>query len=619
MYMAARVVGATILVPFDEQATAGQSMTDYNPPLKDMLFNIHDLSGLDQVLSLDAFDGVDTDTVDQVVEEAGKFARDVMAPLNMSGDQEGCRVEKGAVVPPDGFAGIYQQFVENGWQTLAHSAQYDGMGLPEIVGQAAGEAWQSANMAYSLCPLLTNGAITALKAHASDDIKTNYLPKMISGEWTGTMNLTEPQAGSDLAAVVSKAVPEGDHYRVSGTKIFITWGDQPWSENVIHLVLARLPDAPEGVRGISLFLVPKHLVNDDGSIGEPNDVYVASVEHKMGIHGSPTCVMSFGDNGGAVGYLVGEPNKGLACMFTMMNHARIEVGVQGLSISERAYQLARSWALDRVQGGAPGHQGRVTIVKHPDVRRMLMVMKSQIEAMRAAAYVTAAQFDLAHHATDDEVRAAAGRRMALLTPIIKGWMTEVGQELTSLGVQIHGGMGFVEETGAAQHMRDARILPIYEGTTGIQANDFVGRKVLFDEGREIMAMISEIRETAAELAAGDARLQIIGSALSAGADKLTDGVSWLLKSAAADPNLPGAASVNLMMLAGTVLGGWQMARAALAVGNESSSVAGDKAFCEAKLITAQFYAEQIMPRADTYLLAGTAGTDALMAMPEESF
>jgi alkylation response protein AidB-like acyl-CoA dehydrogenase len=593
-------------------------MTDYAPPLKDMLFNIHELSGLDRVTALEAFEHVDRDTVDQVVEEAGKFARDVMAPLNVPGDHSGCTVENGAVVPPEGFDSIYQQFVENGWQTLAHSPEYDGMGLPEIVGQAASEAWQSANMAYSLCPMLTNGAISAIDAHACGDLKQAYLPKMVSGEWAGTMNLTEPQAGSDLAAVTAKAEPEGDHYRVSGTKIFITWGDQPYSENVIHLVLARLPDAPEGVRGISLFLVPKFLLNDDGSVGEQNDVTVASVEHKLGIHASPTCVMSFGDNEGAIGYLVGEPNRGLACMFTMMNHARIEVGVQGLAISERAYQLAKAWALDRVQGRAPGVKGRAKIVHHADVRRMLMVMKSQIEAMRAAAYATAGELDLSQHATDEAQRAAADRRMALLTPIVKGWMTEVAQELTSLGVQIHGGMGYVEETGAAQHMRDARILTIYEGTTGIQANDLVGRKILADEGTGIGELIAEMRSVAAEVA-GREELVSIGEALATGIDQLEEAVAWLVGHAASDPHLPGAASFNLLMLAGTVVGGWQMARAALAVTSGDSSVAGDKAFCEAKLLTARFYAEQIMPRAAAYLQAATAGTDVLMAMPEDSF
>ena len=593
-------------------------MTDYDPPLKDIFFNIHELSGLLRILELDAFADVDADTVDQVVEEAGKFARDVMAPLNIPGDQEGCRVENGAVVPPTGFDNIYQQFVENGWQALAHSPEYGGMGLPEIVGQAASECWQSANMAYSLCPMLTNGAIAAIDTHASADLKQLFLHKMVSGEWAGTMNLTEPQAGSDLAAVTSKAVRDGDSYRISGTKIFITWGDQPYSENVIHLVLARLQDAPEGVRGLSLFLVPKFLLNEDGSTGAANDVTVASVEHKLGIHASPTCVMSFGDNAGAVGYLVGEENKGLACMFTMMNHARIEVGVQGLAISERAYQLARSWAKDRTQGRAPGVKGRAAIINHADVRRMLMVMKSQIEAMRAAAYSTAGELDMSHHAADDDARAAAERRMALLTPIVKGWMTEVGQELTSIGVQIHGGMGYVEETGAAQHLRDARILTIYEGTTGIQANDLVGRKLLADEGMAAKELIEEMRAVENRLAAIE-ELASVKDALSTGVDQFESAVTWLVEQAAKDPNIPGAASFNLLMLAGTVVGGWQMARAALAVSRDSSTVAGDAAFCEAKVITARFYAEHIMPRCAAYAMAATAGTGSLMALPEDSF
>jgi alkylation response protein AidB-like acyl-CoA dehydrogenase len=372
-------------------------MTDYNAPLKDMLFNIHELSGLDRVLELDRFADFDTDVVDQVVEEAGKFAAEVLSPLNIPGDEAGCTVVDNGVISPPGFAEAYGQFVENGWQSLEVSQEFDGMGMPGVAGAAAAEAWQSANMSFSLAPMLTSGAIYAIEAHASAEICATYLPPMAGGGWTGTMNLTEAQAGSDLAVVSTKAVPEGDHYRISGTKIFITWGDQEFSENIIHLVLARLPDAPEGVRGMSLFIVPKFLLNDDGSIGDRNDVSVPSIEHKMGIHGSPTCVMMFGENEGAIGYLVGEENKGLACMFTMMNHARLGVGLQGVAISERAYQLARDFALDRIQGKAPGVKGSVTIIHHPDVRRMLLVMKSQIEAMRTAAYYTACAQDLAHH------------------------------------------------------------------------------------------------------------------------------------------------------------------------------------------------------------------------------
>jgi alkylation response protein AidB-like acyl-CoA dehydrogenase len=492
------------------------------------------------------------------------------------------------------------------------------MGLPETVAAATMEMWQSSNLSFSLCPLLTSGAIAAIDAHASDELKQIYLPNMVSGAWTGTMNLSEPQAGSDLAAVKTQAVPDGAQYRITGAKIFITWGDQEFSENVVHLVLARLPDAPDGVRGISLFLVPKYLVNDDGSVGDRNDAYCTSVEHKLGIHASPTCVITYGDGDGAIGYLVGEENRGLAGMFTMMNHARLNVGIQGLAISERAYQLARDFARERIQGEAPGEKGRVTIIHHADVRRMLLVMKSLIEAMRATAYTTAAVVDTIQHSADPEKRAAAAARAALLTPVVKGWMTEVAQELTSLGVQVHGGMGFVEETGAAQHMRDARILPIYEGTTGIQAIDLVGRKILADSGKAIGELLTEMRALDQELAAVDA-LESIRNGLSSGVDDLAAAVDWLVANAPDDQNVPGAASVNLLMLAGTVIGGWQMARAALAATRRLADGGTGKAFLEAKVITARFYAEQILPRSSGYRQAAMSGSDTTMAMPEESF
>lgn len=593
-------------------------MTDYVPPLKDMKFVIHELSGLGDVLRLPGFAEVDADIIDQVLDEAGKFASDVLAPLNIPGDRAGCSVENQAVYVADGFTDAYQQFTENGWQSLPAPPAFGGMGFPEIIGSAAIEMWQSANVAFSLCPLLTAGAIVAIDAHGSEELKDRLLPNMISGAWTGTMNLTEPQAGSDLAAVATRAVPDGDRYRIHGSKIYITWGDHPMAENIVHLVLARLEGAPDGVRGLSLFAVPKFLVNDDGSLGEQNDVYPASVEHKLGIHASPTCVMSFGESDGATGYLIGEQNKGLACMFTMMNHARLNVGIQGLSLSERAYQLARDFALERVQGSAPGKKGRVTIINHPDVRRMLLVMRSQIEAMRAAAFVTAAQLDLGHHGTAEGQRGAADTRMALLTPIVKGWLTEVAQEVTSLGIQIHGGMGFVEETGAAQHMRDARILTIYEGTTGIQANDLVGRKILADDGRAAADLIAEMREVANELE-GVATLGALRSSLATGIDHFEAAVDWLISNAPSDQNAPGSASVNLLMLAGVVVGGWQMARAALAVTKGSGVANSDESFCEAKRITATFYAEHILPRSFAYMRAVTSGTVSLMTMPETSF
>jgi alkylation response protein AidB-like acyl-CoA dehydrogenase len=593
-------------------------MSEYNAPLKDMNFVIRDLAGLDRILQLPGFENIDEDVVDQILEESGRFSREVLAPLNIPGDQAGCSVEDRKVILPDGLAEAYQAFVEGGWQALASSPEYDGMGLPEAVAAATMEMWQSADLSLSLCPLLTSGAIAAIEAHASDELKRTYLPKMVSGAWTGTMNLSEPQAGSDLAAVMVKAVPDGDHYRISGSKIFITWGDQEFSENVIHLVLARLEGAPEGVTGLSLFLVPKYLLDDEGRVGDRNDLYCASVEHKLGIHASPTCVINYGDGDGSIGYLVGEENKGLAVMFTMMNHARLNVGIQGLAISERAYQLASSYALERVQGEVPGVKGRVTIIHHPDVRRMLLVMKSLIEAMRATACTTAAVVDVARHSADQEERAAAAARAALLTPIVKGWLTEVAQELTSLGVQVHGGMGFIEETGAAQHMRDARILTIYEGTTGIQANDLVGRKILYDEGKVMKELLQEMRSLDGELAAID-DFATIRSALSSGIESLEAAVTHLIADAPGDQNAPGAASVNLLMLAGTVIGGWQMARAALAAKKRLADGDSDAAFFEAKIMTVKFYAAHILPRSSSYRQAAVSGSDVIMAMPEESF
>jgi len=591
-------------------------MTDYIPPLKDIMFNVHALSGLERVLGLNRFAEFDKDLVDQVVEEAGKFAADILSPLNIPGDRARPQVVDKGVISVPGFAEAYSQFVENGWQSLVVSPEYGGMGMPGVAGAAAAETWQAACLSFMLAPMLTSGAIHCIEAHGSESIRNTYLPNMTSGGWTGTMNLTEPQAGSDLSVVTTKAVPEGDHYRITGSKIFITWGDQDFSENIIHLVLARLPDAPEGVRGISLFLVPKFLLNADGSIGERNDVYTPSVEHKLGIHASPTCVMAFGEQEGAVGYLVGEENKGLACMFTMMNHARLGVGMQGLGISERAYQLARSYALDRKQGRAPGVKGSATIIHHPDIRRMLLVMKSQIEAMRAAAFYTAGMEDLWHYSDDEAEREAASTRVALLTPVIKAWLTEVAQELTSLGVQIQGGMGYVEETGAAQHMRDARILTIYEGTTGIQAIDFVGRKILADEGKAIGELIAEMRSLDDALAA-DERLADIRTALAAGIDQLESAAHWLVEQGPLDPNAAGSASVNLLMLAGTVVGGWQMARAGIAVIKGAAS--DDAVFANAKLSTVRFYALHIMPRANGLAMAAMAGADAVMALDETQF
>jgi len=589
-------------------------MTDYAVPLKDIRFALRAVAGLDEILSQQAFRDFDAETVDQVLEEAARFAEDVIAPTNTAGDRFGCHVEDGNVVVTEGFADVYRQFVENGWQSLPAPADIGGMGLPEVVGIAASEMWHSANVSFSLCPLLTAGSIVALETHGSEMQKQQFLPKLVTGEWAGTMVLTEPQAGSDLAALATRAVPDGDAYRLTGTKIFITWGDHSMAENIIHLVLARLPDAPPGVRGISMFAVPKYLVNDDGSLGERNDVWAASVEHKMGIHASPTCVLNFGENDGAIGYLVGGENRGLACMFTMMNHARLNVGLQGVSLSERAYQLALGWAKERVQGTAVGKEGRVTIINHPDVRRMLMVMKSQVEAMRAAAYLAGGLIDLESHAADEEQRRRTSARVDLLIPIVKGWLSEVTQEITSLGIQIHGGMGFVEETGAAQFMRDARILPIYEGTTGIQGNDLTGRKLQGDEGRALRRLLDDMRSTAAAVEATDG-IEALAAPFRLAVDQAEQAADWLLERAPADPNAAGTASVNFMMLMGTVLGGWMMLCSALA----ACDAGVDANFADAKRKTAKFYCSHILPRAAAYGSAAMAGPEDVMGLAEELF
>ncbi len=595
-------------------------MSDYVAPRKDITFVLNELAGLADINHLPGYEDATPDLIDAIIEEAAKLANGVLAPLNKKGDESGASVKNKKVVPPEGFAEIYTAFKEGGWPALPFDPEHGGQGLPELVASAVSEIWQAANMAFALCPMLTEGAAVAINTHASKELKNTFLPNMISGEWTGTMNLTEPQAGSDLAAVKTRARPEGDHYLISGQKIFITWGDQDFTDNIIHLVLARLPDAPAGIKGISLFIVPKFLLNDDGSIGERNDVYPVSVEHKLGINASPTCIMSYGDNGGAVGYLVGEPHSGISCMFTMMNHARLNVGVQGLSISERAYQQALNYAKDRTQGHALGQEGRVTIIHHPDVRRMLMLMKSGIEAMRALCFVTAASLDYEHHADSEELRAEHSTRFALLTPIVKAWCTELGQELCSLGVQVHGGMGYIEETGAAQHFRDARITTIYEGTTGIQALDLVGRKVIRDSGKSLQVLLTEMRGVADTIASLDHDdLGDFHKYYLAGLDDLEKATTWLLENYQADANTPGSVAVNFMMLMGTVCGGWQMARAALIANEKISAGADDGSFYQGKIITARFYAEHFLPRTGAYLGSVMAGSESIMALADEQF
>jgi alkylation response protein AidB-like acyl-CoA dehydrogenase len=595
-------------------------MSDYRAPLQEIRFNLEALAGMAEIRKSARFSEATPDVVDAVLEEAGRLAAEVLAPLNQVGDRAGNRVVDRAVVPPEGFKSAYRAFVDGGWPALPFAPERGGQGLPETVSCAVNEIWQSANMSFALCPMLTEGTVVALEQHASDAIKDRFLGKLVSGEWTGTMNLTEPQAGSDLAAVKTRAEPSGDHYLLFGQKIFITWGDHDFTDNILHMVLARLPDAPPGVKGISLFLVPKFLVNPDGTRGRRNDVFPVSVEHKLGIHGSPTCVMSYGDNGGATGYLVGEPHNGLALMFTMMNHARIAVGIQGLSISERAFQKARSYARERVQGQLVGGAGRVTIIHHPDVRRMLMLMKSGIEAMRALCYVTAASLDLGHHAADGATRARHQDRFSLLTPVVKGWCTELAQELTYLGVQVHGGMGFIEETGAAQHYRDARILTIYEGTTGIQANDLIGRKLLRDNGKAMAELVKDMRAVvqAADKSA-DADIRIIAARFGDAVAALEAAVEWLLAHDKNDAAVSGSAAVNMLMLVGTVSGGWQLTRAALTARSRLDAGTAEKDFLNAKIQTARFYAEHFLPRAQAQSQAIRAGAGAIMALAENQF
>src|SRR5688572_393661 len=472
-------------------------MSTYNAPLKDMQFVLRELVGLSEISALPGWQDATPELADAVLAEAAKFAREVLDPLNRTGDEHGARFSHGKVTLPEGYADAYSKFVEAGWNSLSGDPEYGGQGLPHVVSSAVQEMWNSANMAFCLAPMLTSGVLEALKHHASPEQQALYAPRLITGEWCGTMNLTEPQAGSDLSAVRTVATREGDHYRLRGTKIFITYGEHDMSENIVHLVLARTPDAPEGVKGISLFVVPKYLVNHDGTRGERNDVTCVSIEHKLGIHASPTCVLAYGQDKGAVGYLVGEENRGLEYMFTMMNHARLGVGVEGVGLAERAYQHALEYARTRVQGRAIGQRSgdRVTIIHHPDVKRMLLTMKAQTEAMRGLAYVAAAALDLARRHPDRAEQRRNHALLDLLTPVVKGWCTEQCVEVASIGMQVHGGMGFVEETGAAQYLRDARITTIYEGTTGIQANDLVGRKVAFEKGATAFALIAEMRET----------------------------------------------------------------------------------------------------------------------------
>jgi alkylation response protein AidB-like acyl-CoA dehydrogenase len=600
-------------------------MSTYTPPLKDIQFVLNDVIGLERVSKLPGCEDVNAELAGQILEEAGKFAAEVVAPLNRSGDLEGAKWSDGAVTTPKGFKDAYRQYMEGGWSALAGPVEFGGQGLPHAIAIPVSELLGSANMAFKLCPLLTNGAVDALATHATQEVKDKFLPKMVAGEWTGTMNLTEPQAGSDLALVRSKASPQPDGtYKISGQKIFITYGEHDFTDNIVHLVLARIDGAPEGVKGISLFVVPKFHLNADGTPGARNDVKCVSIEHKLGIHGSPTCVMVYGDNGGATGYLVGEAHRGLEYMFVMMNAARLGVGLEGVSISERAYQHACVWARERVQGRPvvpmPGNPKSVAIVHHPDVKRMLMTMRAYTEAMRALIYWTASCLDVAERATDEKDKRMHQALVDLMIPIVKGWSTEAGIEVTSLGVQVHGGMGFIEETGAAQFYRDSRISTIYEGTTGIQANDLVGRKVGREGGQTMLALIAEMEKTAGALnATDDATLRGIGAALDTSIKELKRATEWIVTMWGNSQGAVMAGAVPYLKLAGTVTGGWMMARSAAVAAKQLAAGGGDAEFLKAKLITARFYSTHILPLALSYADTVTGGAEAVLAMEEAYF
>jgi alkylation response protein AidB-like acyl-CoA dehydrogenase len=589
----------------------------YTAPVKDMLFVMKELAGLDQVAALPGFEEAGYETAQAVLKEAAKFNGEVLAPLNRTGDQNPSTWRDGVVTTPPGFKQAFRQFSEAGWQGVIHPQEYEGQGLPKLIATACTEMLNASNLSFALCPLLTDGAIEAILTAGSEAQRKLYVSKMISGAWTGTMNLTEPQAGSDLAMVRTRAEPQGEGvYKLFGTKIFITYGEHDMAENIVHLVLARLPGAPEGVKGISLFIVPKFLVDAQGTLGERNDVHCVSIEHKLGIKASPTAVLQFGDHGGATGYLIGEENRGLEYMFIMMNAARFAVGMQGVSLADRAYQKAVAYARDRVQSRPVDGSSKaaVAIIEHPDVRRMLFTMRALTEAARALAYAGAAAADHGHRSTDQAVRAQQQGVYEFLVPIIKGWSTELSVEVASLGVQVHGGMGFIEETGAAQYYRDARILPIYEGTTAIQANDLIGRKTLRDGGATARSILQQVAATVELLKARDEpAAEAMAKHLARGHDALESVVAFVLANFKSDPNAVFAGSVPYLKLAGIVLGGWQMARALLVALEKQAE---DRAFYTAKIATAHFYADHVLSQASGLEASITSanGSEGMLAL-----
>ncbi len=597
-------------------------MGEYNAPLKDMRFVLNHVIGLDELSSIEAFEHAESDVVDAVLEEASKLATNVLSPLNKSGDLAGTSVKDGVVTSPEGWNDAYSQFAAGGWNGVSGPMDYDGGGMPQAVALATVEMWNSANMAFALCPLLTQGAIESLIAHGTDEQKEKYLQKLVTGEWTATMNLTESHAGSDVGALRTKAEPADDgSWRIKGQKIFITYGEHEMTDNIIHLVLARTPGSPAGTKGISLFIVPKYIVNDDGSLGARNDLKCVSVEEKIGIHASPTCVMSYGDNDECVGYLIGGENNGMACMFTMMNNARLNVGLQGLAIAERAYQQSVEYALDRKQGRAVGTpKGEsAAIVKHADVRRNLMTMRSQIEAMRCLVYLNGAALDKGHNHADEEERKKAMGLAELLTPLSKAWCTDLGVELSSTAVQIHGGMGFIEETGVGQYYRDARILPIYEGTNGIQALDLVGRKLSLNGGEPVRNLLKEMEELSHEMnGSDDVDLQGISRQLGVAVTALKDATEWMYSNASNDPNTAPAGATPYLRMFATTVGGYLMAKSAVKAKALLSSADADKPFLNAKVATARYFAAQILPQVAALLGPVTEGPELLYVIDEEN-
>ena len=589
-------------------------MSVYKAPQKEFSFLFQELVNYEEHSQMPGYEEVGSDMVEAIIPEAAKFFEQEVAPNNWDADIQPAHLKDGQVITAPMLAGAYQQMVEAGWCGISGNPKYDGAGFPGVVDVAVQEMLQSANMGFSLLPMLTRGVIHALNLYGTDEQKDTYLANLISGIWSGTMNLTEPQAGTDLSAVKTKAVPQGDHFLISGQKIYITWGDHELADNIIHLVLARTPDAPAGNQGISLFLVPKYLINADGSLGERNDVKPVGVEHKLGIHSSPTCTLQFGDQGGAVGYLVGPENQGLMCMFSMMNNARLSVGHQGVGIGERAYQQAVAYASERVQGKVAGVEGKAPIIHHPDVKRMLMQMRALTEAGRALSFYAIAQEDRSHHHSDEQVRAKSARAVEVLTPLVKGWCTESSMESTSLGVQVHGGMGFIEETGAAQHMRDARILPIYEGTNGIQALDFIGRKCLRDGGEGVNELLAEMAATVSASKTDSLQVAELIKSLEMALEQCRQALAYVLGHAEQSP----AVAYNYMMLFGNSVSFWLLTKLAVAAQAELDAGAEDRYYNQ-KLATARFFASQILTRNNAYLASLQQGAETIVELGAEDF